>query len=92
MLLNLLNLNILPTHALDGHVVVLFNGAGDISYAAYDLRGKTTDANGLFIIANTALVIGSDIDMGASNKLQNGAGCSARYSLDLRLTSQMELL
>ena len=69
-----------PNTALDGHVVVLFNGAGDISYAAYDLSGKTTDANGLFIIANTALVIGSDIDMGASNKLQNGADAVALFT------------
>jgi len=60
--------------------VVLFNGAGDISYAAYDLSGKTTDANGLFIIANTALVIGSDIYMGASNKLQNGADAVALFT------------
>jgi hypothetical protein len=69
-----------PNTALDGHVVVLFNGGGDISYAAYDLSGKTTDANGLFIIANTALVTGSDIDMGASNKLQNGADAVALFT------------
>ena len=69
-----------PNTALDGHVVVLFNGSGDISYAAYDLTGKTTDANGLFIIANTALVTAADIDMGASNKLQNGADAVALFT------------
>ena len=69
-----------PNTALDGHVVVLFNGNGDKSYAAYDLTGKTTDANGLFIIANTALVTGTDIDMGASNKLQNGADAVALFT------------
>lgn len=69
-----------PNTALDGHVVVLFNGGGDVSYAAYDLSGKTTDANGLFIIANTAIVTGSDIDMGPSNKLQNGADAVALFT------------
>jgi len=69
-----------PNTALDGHVVVLFNGNGDTSYAAYDLTGKITDANGLFIIANTALVAGTDIDMGASNKLQNGADAVALFT------------
>ena len=69
-----------PNTALDGHVVVLFNGSGDKSYAAYDLTGKTTDANGLFIIANTALVTAADIDMGASNKLQNGADAVALFT------------
>ena len=69
-----------PNTALDGHVVVLFNGGGDVSYAAYDLTGKTTDANGLFIIANTALATGTDIDMGATNKLQNGADAVALFT------------
>lgn len=69
-----------PNTALDGHVVVLFNGSNDQSYAAFDLNGKTTDANGLFIIANTALATGTDIDMGVSNKLQNGADAVALYT------------
>ena len=69
-----------PNTALDGHVVVLFNGGGDVSYAAYDLTGKTTDANGLFIIANTALATGTDIDMGTTNKLQNGADAVALFT------------
>jgi len=68
--------------ALDGFVVVLYNGSSDTSYAAYDLDGKTTDANGLFILANTALVSGSDIDMGTSNVLQNGADAVAIYTGD----------
>ena len=69
-----------PNTALDGHVVVLFNGSDDISYAAFDLTGKTTDANGLFILANTALATGSDIDMGTSNFLQNGADAVALFT------------
>lgn len=71
-----------PNAALDGLVVVLYNGNGDISYAAYDLDGKTLDANGFFILANTALISGSDIDMGASNALQNGADAVAIYTAD----------
>ena len=69
-----------PNTALDGHVVVLFNGNGDVSYAAFDLTGKTTDANGLFILANTALATGSDIDIGTSNALQNGADAVGLYT------------
>jgi len=69
-----------PNTSLDGHVVVLFNGNGDASYAAFDLTGKTTDANGLFIITNTALVTGTDIDMGTSNILQNGADAVAIFT------------
>ncbi len=67
-----------PNTALDGYVVVLFNGSDDKSYIAYDLDGKTTDANGFFILGNTG-VAGIDIDMGANNKLQNGADAVAIY-------------
>ena len=69
-----------PNTALDGLVVVLYNGSNDSSYAAYDLDGKSTDANGLFILANTALATASDIDLGTSNKIQNGADAVAIYT------------
>jgi hypothetical protein len=69
-----------PNASLDGLVVVLFNGSSDTSYAAFDLDGKTLDANGFFILANTALVSGEDIDIGASNALQNGADAVAIYT------------
>ena len=65
--------------ALDGYVVVLFNGSDDKSYFAYDLDGKTTDANGLFILTNTSLATAVDVDMGADNKVQNGADAVAVY-------------
>lgn len=68
-----------PNTALDGFVVVLYNGTNDLSYAAYDLDGKTTDANGFFILANTSLVSGGDIDLGASNIIQNGQDAVAIY-------------
>jgi len=68
-----------PSTSLDGFVVVLFNGSDDQSYAAYDLDGKSTDANGFFILASTALISGTDIDLGADNGLQNGADAVAVY-------------
>src|SRR6185369_10225897 len=46
--------------SLNGLVVVLFNGNGDVSYNAYDLDGRTTDANGYFVIGDT-LVPGVDL-------------------------------
>ncbi|WP_417872437.1 T9SS type A sorting domain-containing protein [Xanthomarina gelatinilytica] len=71
-----------PGASLNGLVVVLFNGSNDTSYAAYDLDGKTLDANGFFILANTPLISGQDIDLGASNSLQNGADAVAVFTAD----------
>ncbi|MFD2543265.1 T9SS type A sorting domain-containing protein [Lacinutrix gracilariae] len=71
-----------PGASLDGLVVVLFNGSGDTSYAAFDLDGKTLDANGFFILGNTPIISGTDFDMGASNVLQNGADAVAIYNGD----------
>ena len=68
-----------PNTALDGYVVVLFNGSDDRSYMSYDLDGKMTNANGLFVLATTSIASGSDIDMGADNKVQNGADAVAVY-------------
>ena len=68
-----------PSTSLDGFVVVLFNGSDDQSYDSYDLDGKSTDANGFFILASTALISGTDIDLGADNGLQNGADAVAVY-------------
>ena len=66
--------------SLSGFVVVLYNGNGDASYNAFDLDGFTTDANGYFVLGNTAvpnvaLVFGS-------NGLQNGADAVALYQDD----------
>ncbi len=63
---------------LDGFVVVLYNGSNDLSYAAYDLDGYTTDGNGYFLIGN-ASVPGVSIVF-ANNFLQNGADAVALYS------------
>ena len=44
-----------PNFALDGYVLVLFNGTGaqiNLSYYVIDLDGFTTDVNGIFVIGN----------------------------------------
>ncbi|GHB68230.1 ExeM/NucH family extracellular endonuclease [Persicitalea jodogahamensis] len=64
---------------LSGLVVVLFNGNGDVSYAAYDLDGKTTNADGYFVLGNSGV---PGVDAGitfSSNTLQNGADAVALY-------------
>ena len=45
-----------PGAALDGLVLVLFEGGTDDSYEAYDLDGYSLDANGFFVIGNAATV------------------------------------
>jgi hypothetical protein len=64
--------------ALDGLVLVFFNGSSDTSYAAYDLDSFTTDANGFFLLGNSG--VGSMDIVFASNSLQNGADAVALYS------------
>ncbi len=68
-----------PNTALDGLVVVLFNGSSDTSYTAIDLDGFSTDANGFFMLADTG-VSDKDYDLGTSNKVQNGADAVALYT------------
>ena len=63
---------------LDGLVVVFFNGSSDLSYAAFDLDGFSTDANGYFTLGNAA---GSGLVFGG-NLLQNGADAVALYAGD----------
>lgn len=63
--------------SLTGLVLVLYNGNGDISYAAFDLDGRTTDANGIFVLGNAG-VTGVDLTFNA-NILQNGADAVALY-------------
>jgi endonuclease G len=63
---------------LDGLVVVFFNGSTDLSYAAFDLDGFSTDANGYFTLGNAA---GSGLVFGG-NLLQNGADAVALYAGD----------
>ncbi len=63
--------------ALDGLVLVFFNGSGDTSYNAIDLDGLSTDAGGYFVAGNAA-VSGVDLTF-PNNGLQNGADAVALY-------------
>ncbi len=68
--------------ALDGYVLVFFNGDNDDkSYAAYDLDGYSTDANGYFLLGNAGVVPTPSIVF-PSNGLQNGADAVALYQDD----------
>jgi hypothetical protein len=67
-----------PNTALDGMVIVMYNGSDDASYAAYDLDGQTTDANGFFVLGSTN-VAGYDMEL-PNNGLQNGADAVALFT------------
>ncbi|MCV6630492.1 MAG: endonuclease, partial [Flavobacteriaceae bacterium] len=66
--------------SLDGFVLVMYNGSNDTSYAAYDLDGQTTNADGYFVIGNTG-VNGATMTL-PSNGLQNGADAFGLYRAD----------
>ena len=61
--------------ALDGLLIVLFNGGDDRSYRTIDLTGHTTDAAGYFLLANSA-VVGADLVL-PNGLLQNGTDAVA---------------
>lgn len=66
--------------SLTGMVVVFYNGSNDLSYAAFDLDGYSTDASGYFVLGNTG-VPGVDLVF-AGNFLQNGQDAVALYNGD----------
>lgn len=67
-----------PNMSLDGYIVVLFNGSGDVSYATIDLTGYSSDANGIFVLGNT-LVTPTPSIIFNDNFLQNGADAVAIF-------------
>ncbi|QCX00111.1 T9SS type A sorting domain-containing protein [Aggregatimonas sangjinii] len=68
--------------ALDGLVIVLYNGSDNQSYnEAIDLDGFTTDENGYFVIGS-ALVANVDLVAFTTNGIQNGADAAALYQAD----------
>lgn len=67
--------------ALDGLVLVLYNGADNASYRAFDLDGFSTDANGYFLLGNSAVTPEPDIIFG-NGTLQNGPDAVALYTGD----------
>ncbi|MGH7451410.1 MAG: Ig-like domain-containing protein, partial [bacterium] len=64
--------------SLDGLVVVFYNGSNDLSYAAFDLDGFSTDANGYFLLGNNSVTPAPSITFG-NNILQNGADAVALF-------------
>ncbi|MCI0364285.1 MAG: lamin tail domain-containing protein [Phycisphaerales bacterium] len=66
--------------ALDGLVVVFFNGsaATNGAYAAFDLDTFTTNAQGFFLLGNAAVVPAPQVVF-AGNTLQNGVDAVAIY-------------
>lgn len=70
-----------PFTPLDGLVLVFFNGAGDLSYDAFDLDGYSLGSNGFFLIGNTGVIPTPSIFF-LSNGLQNGADAVALYEGD----------
>ena len=67
-----------PDTPLDGLAVVLYNGSNDLSYAAFDLDGFTTDAGGFFVLGNADV---PEVQLVfAGNLLQNGADAVALYT------------
>lgn len=73
-----------PNFALDGYVLVLFNGStsgNDSSYFTLDLDGQTTDVNGLLLIGSSTVSPVPQLVIGA-NIIQNGADAVAIYQAD----------
>jgi endonuclease I/type IX secretion system substrate protein len=71
-----------PNFALDGYVLVLFNGTtnGDaaMSYLALDLDGYTTDINGIFLIGNSQVSPSPAITVN-NGAIQNGPDGAGIY-------------
>ena len=73
-----------PNLSLNGLVLVLFNGTGDVSYNAFDLDGQSLDSDGFFVICGDAAnVANCDLDVSPNtNLIQNGPDAAALYQAD----------
>ncbi|MEO1528344.1 MAG: lamin tail domain-containing protein [Planctomycetota bacterium] len=67
--------------SLDGLVLVLFNGNGDVPYDAIDLDGQSIPADGYFVIGS-ASVPNVDLIEFTTDGVQNGADAVALYTGD----------
>src|SRR3972149_9181430 len=67
-----------PLTSLSGYAVVLWNGANDLSYNAFDLDGYTIGASGHFLLGTASVSPAVDIVF-PKNTLQNGADAVALY-------------
>jgi hypothetical protein len=69
-----------PNTALDGLVLVFFNGATDLSYDAYDLNGHSTDSNGFFVIGAPSVPnVDIFLNPNPQGSIQNGTDAIALY-------------
>jgi hypothetical protein len=68
-----------PLSSLSGYVVVLFNGATETSYRAFDLDGYTVGPTGFFLLGNSGVTPAPDITF-PNTTLQNGADAVALYA------------
>jgi endonuclease I len=71
----------IPNFALDGHVLVFYNGSSNganTAYLAYDLSGYKTDLNGVFLIGSTTVKPFPQYII-EPNLIQNGADAVALY-------------
>jgi len=76
----------IPNFALDGYVVVFFNGnptssTANKSYLSIDLDGYTTDVNGLLLIGSTTVSPFPQLVI-SPNLIQNGADAVTIYQAD----------
>lgn len=69
--------------SLDGYSLVFFNGSTDTAYQTISLSGYDTDANGFFVIGSAGTgatgLSWTDLGLGETNRLQNGADAVALY-------------
>jgi hypothetical protein len=65
--------------SLDGLVLVLYNGSGDVSYNTIDLTGFSIPANDFFVIGS-ATVPNVDLIAFTTDGIQNGADAVALYA------------
>jgi len=63
--------------ALDGYVLIFYNGSDDLTYNCFDLDGYSSDANGYFTIGNLPGVSYDVSAMFPDNLVQNGADAVA---------------
>lgn len=66
--------------ALDGLVLVFFNGSTDTAYAAFDLDGFSIAAQGYFTVGASTVPGVDQTFSGATDQLQNGQDAVALYT------------
>ena len=60
--------------------MVLFNRSDDASYAAYDLYGYSTGANGYFVIGDSGVTVVMEVfSSSSSSNIQNGPDAVSLY-------------